>query len=53
MELFLLGLISSFFITLVTSTANALVKRLFDETQKPPPKTQPNVTVVVVYVFIV
>jgi len=54
MELFLLGLISAFSATFVTSSATALAKRLFGETQKPPPpNTKPNVTVVVVYVFIV
>ena len=52
MELFLLGLLSAFSATFVTSSAKALAKRLFGETQKPPPNTPPNVTVVVVYVYI-
>ena len=53
MGIFLLGILSAFFVTFVTSTATALAKRLFSETQKPPPNTRPNVTVVVVYVFII
>ena len=52
MELFLLGLISAFSVTFVTSSATVLAKRLFSETQKPLPNTSPNVTMVVVYVFI-
>ena len=52
MELFLLGLISAFSVTFVTSSATALAKRLFSETQKSPPKTSTNVTVVVIHVFI-
>jgi len=51
MELFLLGLISAFSVTFVTSSATALAKRVFGQTQKLPPKTSDNVTVVVTYVF--
>ena len=52
MDLFLLGL-STFFVAFVTSSATILAKRLFGETQKPPPNTSANVTVVVVYVFFI
>ena len=52
MELFLLGLISAFSVTFVTSSATALAKRLFGDTQKSPPNTSPNVITVVIHVFI-
>ena len=52
MELFVLGLISAFSVTFVTSSASVLAKRMFSGTQKSPPKTSANVSVVVIYVFI-
>ena len=45
------SLLSAFSVTFVISTAKALAKRLFSETQKSPPKTSLNVTVVVIHVF--
>ena len=51
MELFVLGLISAFSVSFATTSATALAKRLFSQTQKSPPKTSANVTVVVIYVF--
>ena len=53
MELFLLGLLSAFSATFITTSAKALAERLFGETQKPPPNTPTNVTVVVIYVFLI
>jgi len=53
MELFVLGLIPAFLATFVTTSASTLAKRLFGETQKPLPTASTNVTVVVVYVYII
>ena len=51
MELFLLGLLSAFSVTFVTSSATALAKRLFGETQKSPPNTSANVAMAVIFVI--
>jgi len=48
---FLLGLVSAFSVTFVTTIATAFAKRLFGETQKSPPKASANVTVVVIFVY--
>ena len=47
MEIFLLGLLSAFTVTFVTSSGAALAKQLFSRTQKLPPKASTNVTVVI------
>jgi len=53
MEIFVLSLVLNFVATFVVYSAKTLAKRLFRDTQKPLPNTSANVTVVVVYVFIV